>query len=169
MTTEAKPDIPTPVRVWGHNGDHLKPHRCTIRKQVLYGFLTLHYDPQDLRVCLRTGDKRDLIMRLPWPKLALAHELDGAAVMAHFDETTLDGEVVDRTLVALLDTDPELVRDPAEVRRKREAYWEEQGIKPKTLRELAQELHDVFETDEEREEFAESIRDRHVGSDANGD
>ena len=169
MTTEAKPDIPTPVRVWGHNGDHLEPHRCTIYKRVLYGFLTLRYDPQDLRVCLRTGDKRELIMRLPWPKLALAYELDGAAVMAHFDETTLDGEVVDRTLVALIETAPELVRDPAEVRRELEEYWEEQGIKPKTLREFAQELHDVFETDEEREEFAESIRNRRDGSDADGD
>lgn len=159
MTTEAKPYIPTPVRIWGHNGDHLKPHRCTIRKQVLYGFLTLRYDPQDLRVCLRTGDKRELIMRLPWPKLALAHELDGAAVMAHFDETTLDGEVVDRTLVALLDTDPELVRDPAEVRRKLEAYWEEQDIKPMTGQEFAERLRAVFDSDEERQAYADSLNE----------
>ena len=169
MTTQEGASIPTPVRVHGLNGDHLKPHRCTIRHRVFYGFLTLHYDPQDLRICLRTGDKVEHMMRLPWVSLAQAHELDGEAAMVHFDETRLDGEVVDRTVFAMMDADPALVRDSREVRRELKAYWEENGIRPKTFNEIAQELHDVFESDEEREAYVNSIRERRDGSGSDGE
>ena len=168
MATQEQPEIPTPVRVWGQNGDQPPSHPCIIRLRVLYGFMTLHYDPQDLRICLRTGDGREHIMRLPWAKLADALEFNGEAVALHFDETTLDGEVVDRTVFSMMDVDPGLVRDPAEVRRELEAYWEENGIKPMTLTEVAQGLRDVFDSDEEREAFANSIRERRNGTDADG-
>ena len=169
MTTQEEASIPTPVRVHGLNGDHLVPHRCTIRHRVFYGFLTLHYDPQDLRICVRTGDKVEHMMRLPWVSLAHAHELDGEAAMVHFDETRLDGEVVDRTVFAMMDADPALVRDSREVRRELKAYWEENGIQPKTFNEIAQELHDVFESDEEREAYVNSIRERRDGSGSDGE
>ena len=48
MTTQEQPEIPSPVRVWGQNGDQPLPHPCTIRLRVLYGFMTLRYDPQGL-------------------------------------------------------------------------------------------------------------------------
>lgn len=159
MATQEQPEIPTPVRVWGQNGDQPPSHPCIIRLRVLYGFMTLHYDPQDLRICLRTGDGREHIMRLPWAKLADALEFNGEAVALHFDETTLDGEVVDRTVFSMMDVDPGLVRDPAEVRRELEAYWEENGIKPMTGRELAEGLRAVFDSDEERQDYADQIRE----------
>ena len=159
MTTQEGASIPTPVRVHGLNGDHLKPHRCTIRHRVFYGFLTLHYDPQDLRICVRTGDKVEHMMRLPWVSLAHAHELDGEAAAVHFDETRLDGEVVDRTVFAMRDVDPGLVRDSREVRRELEAYWEENGIQPKTGHELLEELRATFDSDEERQDYVERMRE----------
>lgn len=159
MTTEEKPEIPTPVRVWDAPRNGAEPHRCTIRARVLYGFLTLLYDPSNLRVCLRTGDQQEHLMRLPWLNLTDARELDGEAAAVHFDETTLDGDVVDQTVFALRDVDPELVRDPAEVRRELNEFNAKRGVKPMTGYEFAERLRAVFDTDEERQAYADELNE----------
>ena len=159
MTTQEQPEIPTPVRVWNPARNGVEPHRCTIRSRVLYGFLTLLYDPSDLRVCLRTGDQQEYLMRLPWLKLTDARDLDGEAAAVHFDETALEGKIVDRTVFALRDVDPELVRDPAEVRRNLEEHWKKTGAKPMTGYELAERLRAVFDSDEERQAYVDDLKD----------
>ena len=98
-------------------------------------------------------------MRLPWLKLTDARELDGDAAAVHFDETTLDGEVVDCTVFALRDVDPELVRDPAEVRRNLEEHWKKTGAKPMTGYELAERLRAVFDSDEERQAYVDDLKE----------
>lgn len=159
MTTEEKPEIPTPVRVWEAPRNGAETHRCTIRSRVLYGYLTLLYDPSNLRVCLRTGDQQEHLMRLPWFKLTDARELDGEAVAVHFDETALEGKVVDRTVFALRDVDPELIQDPAEVRRNLEEHWKKMGVKPMTGYELAERLRAVFDSDEERQAYVDDLKE----------
>ena len=159
MTTQEQPEIPTPVRVWDAARNGAEPHRCTIRSRVLYGYLTLLYDPSDLRVCLRTGDQQEYLMRLPWLKLNDARDLDGEAAAVHFDETTLDGAVVDQTVFALMDADPALVRDPAEVRRELDEFNAKRGVKPMTGYEFAERLRAVFDTDEERQAYADELNE----------
>lgn len=160
MTTQEQPAIPTPVRVWGQNDDHLE-HRCYVIMQTTWGYIHL---TDDGRLLVIEGSGTELTMNLEDDARRWAEELNGKPARVHFDKTMLDGEVVDRLVVAIWESDHELAtldRTPLMATQEMiEQHIAETGEPPITADEFIKQFTALFETDEQRQRF---IRDMGQG------
>lgn len=157
MTTQEQPEIPTPVRVWGQNGDHLK-HRCYVMMQTTWGYIHL---TDDGRLRVIEGSGVELTMNLAADARWRAEELNGKPARVHFDETVLDGEPVDQLVVAIWESDHDLAaldRTPLMTTEEMIAqHIAETGEPPITADEFIKQFLDLFETDEQRQRFVKDM------------
>ena len=157
MTTQERPKIPTPMRVWGQNGDHLK-HRCYVIAQTTWGYIHL---TDDGRLRVVEGSGAELTMDLADDARWWAEELNGKPARVHFDMTVLDGEVVDQFVFAIWESDHELAvldRTPLMTTQDMiEQHIAETGEPPITGGEFVKRFRALFETDEQRQRAAEEL------------
>ena len=157
MTTQEQPAIPTPVRVHDMNGDYLR-HRCYVMMQTTWGYIHL---TDDGRLRVIEGSGAELTMDLADDARWWAEELNGKPARVHFDKTVLDGEVVDRLVVAIWESDHELAtfdRTPLMTTQEMiEQHIAETGEPPITGSEFVKRFRALFETDEQRQRAAEEL------------
>ena len=157
MTTQEQPKIPTPIRVWRENGDHLK-HRCYVIVQTTWGYIHL---TDDGRLRVIEGSGAELTMDLADDARWWAEELNGKPARVHFDKTVLDGEIVDRFVFAIWESDHDLAmldRTPLMTTQEMiEQHIAETGEPPITVDEFIRQFTALFETDEQRQRFIEDM------------
>ena len=157
MTTQEGTGIPTPVRVHGLNGDDLE-HRCFVMMQTIWGYIHLAGDGR-LRVIEGSGAEHTL--GVADEARRWAESLDGQPARVHFDETVLDGTIVDQTVVGIWESDHEQATfdrrprlTPAEMIAQQIA---ETGEPPISGDEFIRQFQALFETDEQRRRFVADL------------
>lgn len=157
MTTQEQPEFPTPVRVWGENGDYLK-HRCYVMGQTTWGYIHL---TDDGRLLVIEGSGAERTMDLADDARWRAEELNGKPARVHYDKTVLDGEVVGELVFAIWESDHELAtldRRPLMTTQEMIAqHIAETGEPPITGDEFIKRFRALFETDEQRQRAAEEL------------
>lgn len=157
MTTQEQPEFPTPVRVWGENGDYLK-HRCYVMGQTTWGYIHL---TDDGRLLVIEGSGAERTMDLADDARWRAEELNGKPARVHYDKTVLDGEVVGELVFAIWESEHELAtldRRPLMTTQEMIAqHIAETGEPPITGDEFIKRFRALFETDEQRRRAAEEL------------
>lgn len=157
MTTQEQPEFPTPVRVWGENGDYLK-HRCYVMGQTTWGYIHL---TDDGRLLVIEGSGAERTMDLADDARWRAEELNGKPARVHYDKTVLDEEVVGELVFAIWESEHELAtldRRPRMTTQEMIAqHIAETGEPPITGDEFIRRFRALFETEEQRQRAAEEL------------
>lgn len=157
MTTQEQPEFPTPVRVWGENGDYLK-HRCYVMGQTTWGYIHL---TDDGRLLVIEGSGAERTMDLADDARWRAEELNGKPARVHYDKTVLDEEVVGELVFAIWESEHELAtldRRPLMTTQEMIAqHIAETGEPPITGDEFIRRFRALFETEEQRQRAAEEL------------
>ena len=157
MTTQEQPEIPTPVRVWGENGDYLE-HRCYVMVQTTWGYIHL---TDDGRLLVIEGSGAERTMDLADDARWRAEELNGKPARVHYDKTVLDGEVIGEIVFGIWESDHELAtldRRPLMTTQEMIAqHIAETGEPPIMGDEFIRRFRALFETDEQRQRAAEEL------------